>query len=498
MLEIPADLKDKLSNRRFRLNNLYMIKDAQGNKVRFRMNWAQEDLYDNMHYYNVILKARQLGFTTFIMIYFLDSCLFNHNVSAGVIAHAREAAEDLFRNKIRFAYDEMPPWLKEQVSAKTDSARVLEFSNGSSISVGTSLRSGTFQRLLISEYGKTSAREPEKAKEIKTGALNTVHAGQQIFIESTAEGQAGEYYDIVKRAQSLAGKELTSMDPKFFFYPWFKNPSYVLNAEVYINAKVDKYFRSLPEKLSPQQKSWYVKKSQEQGDAMFREFPSTPEEAFQGSMEGSIYYNEMIRARLSGRVRYVPWEASKPVYTFWDLGDRDPCSIWFFQHVGLEYRFIDYWEGSDVGALPTWARTLREKPYAYAQHLWPHDGASKQLGTGKLLKEMAEELGIRPIKVVPRTKDKLVSIERVRPIIERAFFDAEKCAVGIKHLENYRREWDDNLGQWSRKPRHDDASHCADALQTMADGYEGRIVEFIDFTERTPYAETEYDFFGGD
>lgn len=489
-------LSGLLRNPLWRLNNLYKIKDAHGNMLTFKLNWAQKKLYQDMHNINVILKARQLGFSTFIMIYCLDACLFNENHSAGVIAHAREAAEDLFRNKIRFAYDNLPAWLRQTITAKTDSARVLEFNNGSSIAVGTSLRSGSYQKLHISEYGKTSVREPEKAKEIKTGALNTVHAGQQVFIESTAEGQSGEFYDMVQRARSLQGQNLTPMDPKFHFFPWYDHPGYTLGTRLVIPEKMEKYFRSLPVDLTDGQKAWYIKKAEEQGEAMFREFPSTPEESFQGSMEGAIYYGEMMRARSDERITRVPWESSRPVYTFWDLGNRDPCAIWFFQHIGLEYRFIDYWEGSDVGGLPEWIRVLRDKPYMYGAHYWPHDGNFKQMGTGKLLKEMGEELGLRPIKIVPRTKSKQVSIEKVRPIINRAYFDSVRCAGGIKHLEDYRRMWDANLGQWSTEPRHDDASHCADALATMADGYDGRGAEFVDFSERAAYADSEYDILG--
>ena len=82
--EKQEELKRLLLSQTWRLNNLYKIKDAHGNKIKFKMNWAQRKLYEGMHYYNVILKARQLGFTTFAMIYFLDSCLFNSNHSAGL------------------------------------------------------------------------------------------------------------------------------------------------------------------------------------------------------------------------------------------------------------------------------------------------------------------------------------------------------------------------------------------------------------------------------
>ena len=68
---------DLFSDWRWRLNNLYYIVDKEGNRVQFKMNWAQEQLFDGMHYLNVILKARQLGFTTFIQLFMLDACVFN-------------------------------------------------------------------------------------------------------------------------------------------------------------------------------------------------------------------------------------------------------------------------------------------------------------------------------------------------------------------------------------------------------------------------------------
>ena len=82
----PAEFQraaDLLSDWRWRLSNLYFITDKEGRRVQFGMNWAQESLFDNMHYCNAILKARQLGFTTFIQIFMLDACLFNDNIRAG-------------------------------------------------------------------------------------------------------------------------------------------------------------------------------------------------------------------------------------------------------------------------------------------------------------------------------------------------------------------------------------------------------------------------------
>jgi hypothetical protein len=69
-------LEKLLADQRWRLFNLYHIRDVAGTKIKFTPNWAQADFMDNLHYFNVVLKARQLGFSTFIVIYMLDAALF--------------------------------------------------------------------------------------------------------------------------------------------------------------------------------------------------------------------------------------------------------------------------------------------------------------------------------------------------------------------------------------------------------------------------------------
>lgn len=469
-------LKELLSSPAKRLQSFYKIIDVHGNIVDFKPNPAQSNLYNNKHYYNIILKSRQLGFSTFLMIYMLDKCLFNDNHACGVIAHTREAAEDLFRNKIRFAYDHLPDWLKAQREANQDSARRLEFSNGSSITVGTSLRGGTFQTLHVSEYGKISARYPEKAREIKTGALNTVHAGQEIFIESTAEGNQGEFYEVCEVARKLKAQnaELTPLDPKFFFYPWFLEPAYRLdNTEVSVDKETQDYFSKLPVKLTPEQKAWYIKKSGQMGEDMKREFPSTPKESFEQSMLGAIYQKQMTLVRERGQIGHFPHDPSKRVYTFWDLGKgSDYTSIWFMQQIGEQLRFIDYHESHNEG-WDFYAKLLDGKPYVYQEHYLPHDGETSTVG--KVMsnpKIDLQNLGVKPLTVVPRTRDLWADIKGAcRQKLVNCFFDERNCATGIRHLDNYRREWDDKLAQWRDRPRHDESSHGADAYRTFVMGY---------------------------
>lgn len=230
----------------WRLGHLYYIIDKAGRKVLFEPNWAQRELFDDIWFLNIILKSRQLGITTFITLLFLDVALFNSNVSCGIIADTEENAKYIFR-KIKFAYDNLPDRLKAQRESRIDSAKELTFSNNSIIRVGTSLRSATFQYLLVSEFGKIAAEDIKRANEILTGSLNTVAIGSYCFIESTARGRGGAFYDMCVEAKKLkdAGKKPTKMEYRFHFLPWWKEPGYRLGSAVHMSEEMHEYFISL-------------------------------------------------------------------------------------------------------------------------------------------------------------------------------------------------------------------------------------------------------------
>ena len=174
------DIKKNIKDRKWRLNNLYWIRDEKGRRIKFKLNWAQELLLENLWYLNIILKARQLGVTSFFCILYLDDVVFK-GLDAGLIAHTLADASKIFDTKVKYAWDNLPETIKSQYELNTDNARELKFRIGkkeSSFYVGTSLRSQTCQRLHISEMGTIDQRNPGKSEEIKSGALNTVHVGQ--------------------------------------------------------------------------------------------------------------------------------------------------------------------------------------------------------------------------------------------------------------------------------------------------------------------------------
>ena len=99
--------------------------------------------------------------------------------------------------------------------------------------------------------------------------------------------RGGDFYDLCQKAQNKAqrGHALTDMDFKFHFFPWWRNPDYVLDADIEIPVIMRDYFNTLRDnhgiELGLEQKKWYVKKHEIMGEAMKREHPSTSDEPFQ-------------------------------------------------------------------------------------------------------------------------------------------------------------------------------------------------------------------------
>ncbi len=458
-------------NAEWRMNNLYKIVDKRGRKVTFKFNWAQKDLYENMWYCNIILKARQLGISTFICLLFLDRCLANSNISAGIVAHTLEDAQQMFR-RVKFAYDNLPDDIKNVISAENDTTNMLKFSNGSSLRVGTSLRSSTFQYLHISEFGKICAQMPHKAQEIITGSLNTVAAGQYVFIESTAEGRSGYFFDICKRAQEqkTARANLSKLDFRFHFFPWHSEPDYRIGSSFGITDEHQKYFDHLASigiELDDEQRAWYIAREVTQKEDMRREYPSTPEEAWEVSNEGLYYSKQMSQMRSEKRIAFVPYDEQIPVHTAWDLGYNDSNSIIYFQVHNREIRIIDYDEGSGE-SLAHWLGVVKSKPYAYEKHLAPHDVMVHEYTTGMSRKSAARKMGFNLTQV--QKVDIIPGIDQVRAILNRCWIDEKKCDRLIKAMDSYKKEWDEKHVCWRSQPRHDWSSHGADAFRTLATG----------------------------
>lgn len=476
---LSSDIVELWADRKWRLNNLYWIEDKHGAVVRFTLNDAQSALLDDLHYLNIILKARQLGFSTFILLLALDCALFNDHFAAGLVADTEKNAVNLLR-RVKFAYNRLPEEIKRVVPLVKDNAYEVELGNGSLIAVGVSLRSGTFNFIHVSEYGKICAKYPDKADEIKAGALNTLASKQLCFIESTAEGRGGDFYEKTQAAQRIAdaGREPADMEYKFHFFPWFRESTYRTDQPFPLTPEDAEYFHALESEhgilLTDQQKWWYAAKSREQGDAMWKEFPSIPDEAFKAAKDGAYFAKEIRNLRQRKRVGSFPFDARTPVNTFWDLGVGDSTTIWLHQQIAGIHRFVGYFEasGEGIGFYLDWLDKWRARHGArFGQHYGPHDIEHRIQGiVAESIRQIAAKLGY-DFTVVTRTPDKMHSIQNVRTKLPECEFDENATEAGLVHLENYSRDWDEKHAVWRSQPRHDEHSHAADAFMTFADGY---------------------------
>ena len=100
-------------------------------------------------------------------------------------------------------------------------------------------------------------------------------------------------------------------------------------------------------------------------------------------------------------------------------------------------------------------------------HYVPHDGERESLWLEGGAKGVMSGLGFHPT-IVERPRNKLEAIASARTAFARCQFDEAACDLGLRRLRAYRKEWDDSRGVRKDRPRHDEASHGADAFLTFA------------------------------
>ena len=488
------ELKANLHVPMWRICHLYHIVNKDGVRVQFKPNEAQLDYLRDCTKSDIILKARQLGFTTLMCIVGLDEALFNNDYHVGIIAHTRDDANIIFETKIKYPYENLSGLITSRLSATNDRVGHLKFSNGSSVRVATSARSGTLQRLHVSEFGKICATYPKKAREIVTGSFPAVGKNPKT-IESTAEGQEGYFYQYCQEAMRDDGSF------KFHFRAWWQDPGNVWEPSLVTITNEDKlYFSKLKHEhgidLSDRQKAWWVKEEKLLGGDMKRENPSTADEAFEQAIEGAYFAMQLAHADKHGAIGRFPYDPNYPVNTHWDLGRNDLTTIWFHQRIGDRNRFIGYYENSGEH-ISHYASTLSEfqKKYdcKWDTHYWPHDGDRQDLflKDGRLAEAEKYDIGdgkkLKP-SVVQRPKEKMAAITAARGVFATCDFDEVGCAKGIKRLRHYRKEWDDSREVWKDSPRHDINSHGADGFMTFACGYKPPVKITVRKKQRNPWA----------
>lgn len=469
----------RLKDKNWRINNLYKIRNKDGKLIKFKMNRAQADYDSKKWYRNLILKSRQLGFTTYEAIDSLDDTLFNPNQDSLMIAHNLDAGESIFDKKIKLAWEKLPVEIQDLYTVDNKTSKTLKFDFGkkgfSSIAVDTSGRSGTYGRLHVTELADISKKYPKKVPDIIEGTIPAVPIYGRVDIESTSQGASGEFFEMFDGALER-GNPTSPYEYKAHFYNWTwddEEMSKILNPISYENMEQGNKFKEYATKhnLTPIQITYYYQKwlsLNKKWNALKREYPTTPQEAFEAISEGTFYGESIGMMEQNGQIGIVPFDRALKVHTVWDLGVGKNLVVGFYQRdiLNNKIRKIDYEEGIGSDGLPEMIATVLNKPYAYGKHFGPHDLEATDVGTGKTRTESADLLGLKFTLVPNFSIDD--GINAVSIWLDRVIVDKEKCKKWIRSMKNYCREWDEKRGMYKDEPLHNWASHGADEARYAA------------------------------
>lgn len=222
------------------------------------------------------------------------------------------------------------------------------------------------------------------------------------------------------------------------------------------------------EALAREKAELIAERGEEDGEAIFEQEYRC---SWSAALPGAYYGRIIDKLERDGALGRVPYNPAVPVHTGWDLGAADTFVIWFLQRTMSGWAAIDYLANTSVG-VDWYVRELQAKPYAYGEHLLPHDAGNQQVALPEAasIATTVRGLGLKRVRIVPRTASVATDINEVRKVLPTCVFDREKCAHGLDALRSYRRVWDENLKTYRDRPLHDWASHPADAFRTFAIG----------------------------
>jgi len=420
-------------------------------------------LHQSLKRFNVLVCHRRFGKTVFSINEMVDRGIrcTRRNPQYAYIAptygQAKRVAWDILKDAVR----DIPVVKINEAELRVDIPRGDERIRFMLLSAENpdSIRGMYFDGVILDEYAEFI---PTVWTQVVRPALSD-RLGWSIFI-GTPKGQ-NHFYDIYKAAQLDVAKKETGSS-------WFTS-----------------LYKASETKIIPESELEEARLTMSEED-----YEQEYECSFTAALIGAYYGKTITILEEKGQICNVPHDPALEVNTYWDLGINDTTCIWFIQNYrNLEYRVIDYLEESGMG-LDHYAKVLKQKDrdlgYSYGREIiWPHDGAARELGTGKTRVEMMQELGFRA-RVLARTAvDDGINASRL--ILPKCYFDKVRTDRGLNSLKNYQKRWDAKNKVYQNKPLHNWASHGADAWRTFAMGnQESRM----DYNKDLPMqADNDYD-----
>ncbi|MEG1492113.1 MAG: hypothetical protein RR394_07655 [Oscillospiraceae bacterium] len=339
-----------------------MIRTKDSNVVPFRFNAAQNRMYEELErLYRlgtplriIILKARQLGFSTLTEAIIYKRTATRENVRSLIVAHREDSTANLFQMSKLF-YDKSPPEIRPMLSSsnaqelvfenpdKNADRRALSPGLNSRIRCNTAGgagigRSDTFQNVHASEFAFWRGKKDETL----TGILQAVPnlPDTLVVIESTANG-----FDTFKDMWDDAVAGRSDFLPLFF--PWFANAEYTMQVAddtIWTESEMQMKVRFGLTFGQMQWRRWCIRNNCQNSEDKFRqEYPSAPDEAFLLSGK-PVFDNE--------RVMELRERAKKPLH----IGE------FVYSYDGRSITNIRWIEKSD-GAIRLYYEPKNRHPY---------------------------------------------------------------------------------------------------------------------------------------
>lgn len=191
------------------------------------------------------------------------------------------------------------------------------------------------------------------------------------------------------------------------------------------------------------------------------------------AMDGAYWVKHLAKARIDGRVGFVPRDPLMHCYAFWDIGGTgakaDACSIWVVQFIGKAINVINHYEaqGQELKDHVFWLNSEGYTPESAKMYL-PHDGVKHDSVHRVTYESELIKVGYK-VEVMKNegTGAAMQRVEAVRIIFHRLFFDERKCEGGLEALGWYHEKKNKQTGI-GMGPEHDWSSHSADSFGAMA------------------------------
>ncbi|MEO6964587.1 MAG: terminase [Acidobacteriaceae bacterium] len=200
---------------------LLRVRDRGGNIVPLEANAAQRAYEQRRGDRNIVLKARQMGISTWIAGRFFLKTITQPGTLTVEVAHNREAAEQIFRIVHRF-YELLPEGLRQGVlrASRVNTGQILFPELDSEYRVesaadGNAGRGMTIQNLHCSEVTRWSGDVAATMASLRAALV----PNGELVLESAPNGAYGYFYEQWQRAEEAGLVQ--------HFFPWWLESAYV-------------------------------------------------------------------------------------------------------------------------------------------------------------------------------------------------------------------------------------------------------------------------------